>query len=117
MKAKGKRWTRDQIVTYCKKFCAKREVTATKGVKRAIEKHIRKSSKAPPGWNEAYRKAKLRASGVTGGIEKKVKKSKFKGGWFMVLLIVLPIVIIGLIFWLWLGGDVDLPPDDEDFKP
>lgn len=117
MKVKGRSWTPDQVVRWCQGYCRKIEAHATKGITKAIEKHIKKSDKAPLGWNEAYRKAKLGASGVRGTIKEKAKKSKFKGGWFVVLLIVLPIVIIGLILWFWLGGDVDLPSDDDNLKP
>jgi len=89
---------------------------ATKtGINRMITKMIRTSTKAPANLN----KAKIAAQKATKGIREKAKKKKLGSGfWFLVLIIVVPILVVG---YLILNRKVELPEEgkftDEDFRP
>lgn len=84
-----------------------------------IERQILKSDKAPMNFNEAYLRARETASGIKTAVKEKAKKGKFlAGGWWLVLVIVIPLLVVA---YLILNRDIDLPPEggfiDEDFKP
>lgn len=89
------------------------------GLDRMVTKMIRKSDKAPKNFNEAYLSARKTASGIRATTKEKAKKSKLGAGfWFLVLIIVIPILVVG---YLILNRKVELPGEgqfnDEDFKP
>lgn len=91
-----------------------KKVTKT-GVDRMITKMIRTSTKAPANLN----KAKIAAQKATRGIREKAKKKKLGSGfWFLVLIIVIPILVVG---YLILNRKVEIPeeekPIDQGFEP
>lgn len=84
-----------------------------------IERQIQKSDKAPMNFNEAYLRARETADGIKGAVKEKAKKSKLGAGiWFLVLLIVVPILVV---VFLIVTRRMELPQEgqfnDEDFKP
>jgi t-SNARE complex subunit (syntaxin) len=89
---------------------------ATKtGIDRMITKMIRTSTKAPANLN----KARIAAQKATKGIREKAKKKKLGAGfWFLVLIIVVPILVVG---YLILNRKVEIPeeekPIDQGFEP
>ncbi|MBA7617668.1 hypothetical protein ES703_24984 [subsurface metagenome] len=125
LKVKGGRtWSEAEVVRQAQRAVAKQEAKAKLrpgGMKviKAIRAHIKKDSKAPLNWNEAYLKARGTAGGIRATTKEKAKKSKLGAGfWFLVLIIVVPILVV---VFLILNRDMDLPPEggftDEDFKP
>ena len=89
------------------------------GIDRMITKMIKTSTKAPKNLKGAYLTARERASGIRATTKEKAKKSKLGAGfWFLVLIIVIPILVVG---YLILNRKVDLPQEEEftdkDFKP
>ncbi|GAI90086.1 unnamed protein product, partial [marine sediment metagenome] len=89
------------------------------GLDSFVTKLIRKGDKAPKNFNEAYLTARKRALGIRATTKEKAKKSKLGAGfWFLVLIIIVPILVVGYFI---LNRKVDLPGDDqftdEDFKP
>jgi len=92
---KGRKWSEAEIVAYCQRYCAKVEAHASKGIVKAIEKHIKKSDKAPMNFNQAYLKARETAKGIRGAVKEKAKKSKFKAGWLLLILVIaVPVLVI-----------------------
>lgn len=92
---KGRKWSEAEVVRWCQRYCAKIEAHATPGLIKAIEAHIKKSDKAPLNWNQAYRKARLEAKGIKGAVKEKAKKSKFKAGWLLLILVIaVPVLIL-----------------------
>lgn len=89
---------------------------ATKtGIDRMVTKMIRTSTKAPANLN----KAKIAAQKATRGIREKAKKKKLGSGfWFLVLIIIIPILVVG---YLILNRKVEIPeeekPIDQGFEP
>jgi len=78
-------------------------------VNRMIDQLIKTSSKAPPRWNQA----KIKAQEATKGIREKAKKSKKKVGfWFLVLVIIVPILIIA---FLVLTRKVEIPLEEPEY--
>ncbi|GAJ07389.1 unnamed protein product [marine sediment metagenome] len=89
------------------------------GIDRMVTKLIRTSTKAPRNFNEARLRARETASGIRGAVKEKAKKSKLGAGfWFLVLIIIVPILVVGYFI---LNRRVELPGEgqftDEDFKP
>lgn len=85
------------------------------GIDRMVTKMIRTSTKAPANLN----KAKIAAQKATKGIREKAKKKKLGSGfWFLVLIIVIPILVVG---YLILNRKVEIPeeekPIDQGFEP
>ena len=89
---------------------------ATKtGIDRMITKMIRTSTKAPANLN----KARIAAQKATKGIREKAKKKKLGAGfWFIVLIIIVPVLVVG---YLILNREVEIPeeekPIDQGFEP
>jgi len=89
------------------------------GIDRMVTKLIRTSTKAPKNFNEAYLTARKRALGIRATTKEKAKKSKLGAGfWFLVLIIVVPILVVGYFI---LNRKVELPGEektiDQGFEP
>jgi len=84
-----------------------------------LNRMIKTSTRAPANWTEAKLAAQLTAQGIKGTVKDKAKKGKLRaGGWLIILVIVVPILIIG---FLLLNRKVEIPAEgkitDEDFHP
>lgn len=101
MKSSGRKWTEAQVQRQAQRAVARQEAKARLhpgGAKliKAIERHIRKDSKAPLNWNQAHGKAKLEAKGIKGAIREKAKTKGIFGAswWLLVLIIAVPVLVI-----------------------
>jgi len=80
---------------------------------RMITSIIKTSTKAPSSWTQA----KIKAQKATTGIREKAKKSKKKVGfWFLVLIILVPILIIAFVI-LTRKVEVPLEKRENDGRP
>jgi len=82
-------------------------------VERMVTSMIKTSTKAPSNWD----KAKIKAREATKGIREKAKKSKKKVGfWFLILVIIVPILIIAFLV-LTRKVEVPLEKRENDGRP